>query len=181
MTARALAKYIDDTELGEIDEEQVEFFRSRIFEAAEYKGEFRPDHVIRYISRLIKRPEYSFNKTEETMTELITELNGIRDQYKELIHLPKVNGHYLAKAIELRTMIDMLEMMFMVFKTRKESRGCFSRLDYPERDDRNWLKWVIVDNKSEDGKPHIFTERIPIERYPFKPEGWEEIAIPKGN
>ncbi|BAK47602.1 hypothetical protein CXIVA_16360 [Clostridium sp. SY8519] len=176
MTAKAMAKYIDDSELGEIDEKQLEFFKNRIFEAAEYKGEFRPDHVIRHISRLIKRPEYSFNKTEETMTELIAELNEIRDQYKDMIHLPKVNGHYLAKAIELRTMIDMLEMMFMVFKTRKESRGCFSRLDYPERDDKNWLKWVILE-KGEDGKPSIFTERIPIERYPFKPEGWEEIAM----
>lgn len=181
MTARAIAKRIDESELSEIDEGQVERFRARIYEPVGYKGEYRPDHVIRYISRLIKRPEYSFNKTEESMTELIAELNEIRDQYKDLIHLPKVNGHYLAKAIELRTMIDMLEMMFMVFKTRKESRGCFSRLDYPERDDKNWLKWVIVDNKSEDGKPHIFTERIPIERYPFKPEGWEEIAIPKEN
>jgi len=176
MTAKAMAKYIDDSELGEIDEKQLEFFKNRIFEAAEYKGEFRPDHVIRHISRLIKKPEYSFNKTEETMTELIAELNEIRDQYKDMIHLPKVNGHYLAKAIELRTMIDMLEMMFMVFKTRKESRGCFSRLDYPERDDKNWLKWVILE-KGADGKPSIFTERIPIERYPFKPEGWEEIAM----
>ena len=112
------------------------------------------------------------------MTELIEELQDVRSKYKDLIHLPKVNGHYLAKAIELRTMIDMLEMMFMVFKTRTESRGCFSRLDYPERDDKHWLKWVLVDNKSEDGKPHIFTERIPIERYPFKPEGWQEIEMP---
>jgi succinate dehydrogenase/fumarate reductase flavoprotein subunit len=176
MTARALAKYIDDTELAEIDEEQVEFFRRRIYESAEYKGEFRPDHVIRYISRLIKKPEYSFNKTEETMKELIAELNEIRGQYKDMIHLPKVNGHYLAKAIELRTMIDMLEMMFEVFRTRKESRGCFSRLDYPERDDKHWLKWVLV-NRGEDGKPAITFERIPIERYPFKPEGWQEIEI----
>jgi succinate dehydrogenase / fumarate reductase flavoprotein subunit len=176
MTARALARRIDDTELGEIDEDQVEYFRRRIFEAAEYTGEFRPDHVIRYLSRLIKKPEYSFNKTEETMTELLEELANVREKYKDLIHLPKVNGHYLSKAIELRTMIDMLEVMFMVFKTRKESRGCFSRLDYPERDDKNWLKWVLV-NRGNDGKPSITFERIPIERYPFQPEGWQEIQI----
>ena len=179
MTARALAKRIDDSELGEIDEDQIERFRKRIYESAEYSGEYRPDHVIRYLSRLIKRPEYSYYKTEETMTELLAELEDVRSKYKDLIHLPKVNGHYLSKAIELRTMIEMLDVMFRVFITRKESRGCFNRLDYPERDDKNWLKWVLVDNKSEDGKPHIFTERIPIERYPFKPEGWEEIAIPR--
>lgn len=176
MTARALARRIDDTELGEIDEDQVEYFRGRIFEAAEYTGEFRPDHVIRYLSRLIKKPEYSFNKTEETMTELLEEIANVREQYKDLIHLPKVNGHYLSKAIELRTMIDMLEVMFTVFKIRKESRGCFSRLDYPERDDKNWLKWILV-NRGNDGKPSITFERIPIERYPFQPEGWKEIQI----
>ena len=85
MTARALAKYIDDSELGEIDEKQVEFFRKRIYEPAEYKGEFRPDHVIRYLSRLIKRPEYSYNKTEETMTALIEELHDVRSKYKDMI------------------------------------------------------------------------------------------------
>ena len=78
MTAKAMAKYIDDAELGEINEEQVEFFRKRIYESAEYKGEFRPDNVIRYISRLIKRPEFSFNKTEESMNALLAELQDIR-------------------------------------------------------------------------------------------------------
>lgn len=174
--ARSLANEIDDIELEAIDENQVEQFRQRIYESYDYNGEFRPDHVIRYLSRLIARPEYSFNKTEESMKELLAELADVRDQYKGLIHLPKKNGHYLVKAIELRTMIDMLEIMYMVFSTRKESRGCFSRLDYPERDDKNWLKWVLVD-KGEDGKPVISFERIPIERYPFKPEGWKEIEM----
>ena len=176
MSARAIAKRIDDSKLGELDEKQVEFFRNRIYESENFKGEYRPDHVIRYLSRLIKKPEYSFNKTEATMNELLEELADVKSKYKEFIHLPKKNGHYLAKAIELRTMIDMLEVMFTVFKTRKESRGCFSRLDYPKRDDKNWLKWVIV-TKGEDDKPDISLERIPIERYPFKPEGWQEIEI----
>lgn len=175
-TANSLAKSLDDIELDEIDEEQVKFFHDRIYESYDYKGECTPYDVIRYISRLIKRPEYSFNKTEETMTDLIDRLNEIRDQYKSMIHVEKGNGHYLSKAIELRTMIDMLEIMFMVFKTRKESRGCFNRLDYPNRDDKNWLKWILVD-KGEDGKPAITFERIPFERYPFKPEGWQEIEM----
>ena len=31
--------------------------------------------------------------------------------------------------------------------------------------------------KGEDGRPAISLERIPIERYPFKPEGWQEIEV----
>ena len=78
-TAAAIAKDIDDIELDEIDEAQVEFFHDRIYESYNYTGENTPYDVIRYISRLIKKPEYSFNKTEETMTELIGQLNEIRD------------------------------------------------------------------------------------------------------
>ncbi|MGN1155135.1 MAG: FAD-binding protein [Agathobacter sp.] len=176
-TANSIATDIADIELDEIDEKQVEFFHDRIYESYNYQGEHTPYDVIRYLSRLIKKPEYSFNKTEESMNELLEELNNVRNQYKSMIHVEEGNGHYLSKAIELRTMIDMLEIMFMVFKTRKESRGCFNRLDYQERDDKNWLKWIIV-SQGEDKKPSITFERIPFERYPFKPEGWQEIQMP---
>lgn len=175
-TARSIAKEIDGLELDDIDENQLQFFHDRIYEPYSYKGDYTPYDVIRYLSRLIKKPEYSFNKTEETMTELIEELHNVRDQYRSFIHVDEGNGHYLAKATELRTMIDMLEIMFLVFRTRKESRGCFNRLDYPERDDKHWLKWILVD-KGEDGKPALSFERIPFERYPFKPKGWQEIEM----
>ncbi|MFC2043788.1 hypothetical protein ACFLT8_01070 [Chloroflexota bacterium] len=49
----------------------------------------------------------------------------------------------------------------------KESRGWHFREDYPEQDDKNWLKWVIV--KREDGKMVVSTEPIPIDKYRFKP------------
>ncbi len=174
--ANSVAKEIDKIELEEIDEEQVEYFRNRIYEAYDFKGENTPYDVIRYISRLIKHPKYSFYKTEESMQELLDELQSIKEQYRSVVSVKEGDGHYLSKAIELRTMIDMLEIMFKVFMTRKESRGCFNRYDYQERDDKNWLKWLIVE-RGEDGNPSIFPERIPFERYPFKPEGWQEIEM----
>ncbi|HEY5527826.1 MAG TPA: hypothetical protein VIL51_00040, partial [Thermoleophilia bacterium] len=48
-----------------------------------------------------------------------------------------------------------------------ESRGWFVREDYPDRDDRNWLKWVVVENK--DDEMTVTTEPVPIETYPMKP------------
>ena len=50
---------------------------------------------------------------------------------------------------------------------RTESRGTFYREDYPERDDKNWLKWIIV--KNVNGKMTLSTEPVPIERYKYKP------------
>jgi succinate dehydrogenase/fumarate reductase flavoprotein subunit len=50
---------------------------------------------------------------------------------------------------------------------RTESRGTNIREDYPERDDKNWLKWVII--RKEDEKMKLWTEPVPIEKYKHKP------------
>jgi succinate dehydrogenase/fumarate reductase flavoprotein subunit len=50
---------------------------------------------------------------------------------------------------------------------RKESRGWFLREDYPEMDNKNWLKWIIA--KCVDGELTLTTEDVPIEKWPVKP------------
>lgn len=45
--------------------------------------------------------------------------------------------------------------------------------DYTERDDANWVKWICVD-KGDDGRSVVSFERIPFERYRWKPECWKE-------
>lgn len=75
--------------------------------------------------------------------------------------------------MEARATIDILEVMYTAFDTRKESRGFHQRLDYPDREDVNWLKWVIM-TKGEDGRPQASLEEIPIEKYKWKPEGYQK-------
>jgi hypothetical protein len=50
---------------------------------------------------------------------------------------------------------------------RKETRGWHIREDYPERDDVDHLKWIIL--KDSNGEVALSTERVPIERYTYKP------------
>jgi succinate dehydrogenase/fumarate reductase flavoprotein subunit len=59
------------------------------------------------------------------------------------------------------------EMTLRSALMRTESRGFHYREDYPKRDDKNWLKWVIV--KQEAGKMVVSTEPVPIDKYKFKP------------
>ena len=42
---------------------------------------------------------------------------------------------------------------------REESRGTFYREDYPDRDDENWLKWVLFRKDGEEMK--IWMEPVP--------------------
>jgi succinate dehydrogenase/fumarate reductase flavoprotein subunit len=58
-------------------------------------------------------------------------------------------------------------MFFRASIERKESRGWFIREDYLEMDNKNWLKWIIIQNRK--GEMVISTEDVPIERYPIKP------------
>jgi succinate dehydrogenase/fumarate reductase flavoprotein subunit len=50
---------------------------------------------------------------------------------------------------------------------RKESRGWFLREDYPEMDNTNWLKWIIV--KNVGGEMTFTTMDVPIEKWPIQP------------
>ena len=169
--AKSIAEEIDNIELDEVDIEQVKRYKARIFDAYQYKGDKLPYNVIHYLSRLVSMPENSVNKTEETMNAVLAELADLREHLSEIIHVPEGDGHHLFKAIESRRMIDMLEIMFMTYQARKETRGYHVRGDYTERDDANFTKWICVD-KGEDGRPVVSFERIPFEKYRWKPEVW---------
>ena len=53
-------------------------------------------------------------------------------------------------------------MMAKASLFRKESRWGFYHyfLDYPEKDDANWLKRVII-RKGEDGGSELYTKELP--------------------
>jgi succinate dehydrogenase/fumarate reductase flavoprotein subunit len=50
---------------------------------------------------------------------------------------------------------------------RTESRGFHFREDFPQRDDKNWLKWIVLQDAS--GKMAVSTEPVPIGTYKVKP------------
>jgi succinate dehydrogenase / fumarate reductase flavoprotein subunit len=50
----------------------------------------------------------------------------------------------LTGALQLDFMLDLAEVTIVGALTRKESRGAHFRLDYPTRDDENWLKHTLA-------------------------------------
>ena len=88
--------------------------------------------------------------------------------------------HTLAKCHEAADSVLSLEMIFRAALERKESRGVFYphyREEYPEQDDKNWLKWINF-KMGEDGEPEMYLEDVPLWKYPFRPDGYE---IPEGH
>jgi succinate dehydrogenase/fumarate reductase flavoprotein subunit len=62
----------------------------------------------------------------------------------------KVYNREWFEALEIEFMVRILEIVARASLMRKESRGAMYRKDYPETDNKDWLKNVIVSSK--DGK-----------------------------
>ncbi|MCX9026206.1 MAG: FAD-dependent oxidoreductase [Candidatus Methanoperedens sp.] len=119
---------------------------------------------VRRVSALLGRNEgEEFFKIRDEMKEVMDEKVGIfRDEENLKTALGKVRelrmrymnvyvrnkgavfNQELVNAIELEGMLDIAEVICMGAIERKESRGSHFRLDYPARDDANWLRHTLV-------------------------------------
>lgn len=73
------------------------------------------------------------------------------------------------EALELENMMDVALATVYSAAARQESRGAHSRLDYPQRDDRHWLKHTLYshDGHKLDYKP-VRLKPMTVEPFPPK-------------
>ena len=85
-------------------------------------------------------------RTEEGMTEASDTIRRLRQQYHKLSVRDhgKVYNWNLFSTLELENMLDVAEATCVSALARKESRGAHSRLDFPDRNDKEWMKHTLV-------------------------------------
>ena len=74
----------------------------------------------------------------------------------------------LVEAIELGFLLDVAWTITESALQRKESRGAHSRVDFPDRDDKNWLKHTFI-HYLEDGKVTFDYKPVTITKFKPKP------------
>ena len=109
-------------------------------------------------------------RDKEGIEETIQELQELKTRYGGVpVHNKgKVFNTDLIFALELGFMLDCAEAVAVSALERKESRGAQFRIDYPSRDDENWLKHIVV-SQGEVGPelsnlPVTITKWTPEER-----------------
>ena len=75
----------------------------------------------------------------------------------------KIFNTELLNAWELGNMLDVAELVTVCAMNRTESRGGHTREDYPERDDKNWLKHTLA--CKENGKIKIDYKPVVITKF----------------
>ena len=111
----------------------------------------RPDNGDRW-SRIRLAMGESMNRNvavfrnKEGIEETIEEIQELKARYTRVpVHNKgKVFNTDLIFALELGFMLDCAETIAVSALERKESRGAQFRTDYPNRDDENWLKHIVV-------------------------------------
>jgi succinate dehydrogenase/fumarate reductase flavoprotein subunit len=86
---------------------------------------------------------------------------------EELAKVGAKDPHGLSRYHQAEGLLFTTEIMLKAALMREESRGDFHRIDYPNRDDEDWMKWIVIEQKG--GKERLFTEPVPIEKYRLRP------------
>ena len=97
---------------------------------------------------------YTYVKKQDRLEAALANIEFLRDHFAP--NLMAVDTHDLRRAQETKNMILNAEMKLRASLFRTESRGAHYREDFPEKDDKNWLAWVLI---SQDGDRMKLTKK----------------------
>jgi len=109
-------------------------------------------------------------RNEKDMEQAIEKVRELKTRYQhvKINDTGKIFNTELINAWELGNMLELAEIIAVSALNRKESRGGHSREDYPNRNDKDWLKHTLVSNISGEikieYKPVTITKYQPKER-----------------
>jgi len=164
------AKYAVNSTLGELDVEKLKAEEKRVFD--EVLGSEGDERVpsIRSELRSLMDENVGIFRTEEGLKEALKGVRSLKERVRR-VRIEDRGRTYnsgLAAALELDFMLDLAEVTVVSALARTESRGAHYRLDYPNRDDKNWLKHTLayytVDGPRLDYAPVTITRWTPTAR-----------------
>jgi len=85
-------------------------------------------------------------RSEQSLSRTLMQIDYLNDQSK---NVAISDYREVGKALSLDKMLTAARMIFEVAAKRKESRGVHYREDYPNPDDENWLKNIIIAKKGD--------------------------------
>ncbi len=89
-------------------------------------------------------------RNQQSLLEAEKELTKLKEE-----NLPKLFGrkpHEVMEALEATNLLIVASLVVKAALARKESRGAHCRIDYPNQDDKNWLKHVVLTKRREKTK-----------------------------
>jgi len=160
----AAGKKAADVPDPEFNISEIEELRKEIFAPLGKENGLDPYKAIKDIQEVIFKIKNSYSKNGDRLENALGKIEKIKS---ELPDLAARDSHELVRCYEAKSMITSGELLYRASLMRTESRGSNIREDFPERDDKNWLKWLII--RKDGNRMKLWTEPVPINRYQYKP------------
>lgn len=125
-------------------------------------------HLLLNRLKVIMSEKVGMFRAKRDLTEALEEIRELREEYDKVY----ISGESLRfcqeliNIVEFESMLDLAQVITLGALNREEARGSHYRIEFPKRDDKNWLKHTLVSWK--DGKPQMSYREVGIEKY--KPE-----------
>ena len=142
----------------------IEALIKRIAAPLGAKEGYNPYDAIKDIQTVLFKVKNTCYKSKDRLGKALSDIEAIKNKMPDLT---AKDSHELVRCHEAASMITSAEILYNASMARTESRGSHLREDFPERDDKNWLKWVII--KKENGKAQVRIDPMPVEKYKYKP------------
>ena len=111
-------------------------------------------------------------RTEDILASGVEKILALQQRMKDVRLRDHSNVFNTARieAMELENLMDVAVATIMSAHKRQESRGAHSRIDYPERDDVNWLRHSLYHKATNtvDYKP-VRMKPLTVDSFPPKP------------
>ena len=132
------------------------------------RGDVNPYEVKQELTDMMNEKAYVF-RNEKDLVAGLKKLRELKEKtWKHVDDQAKEYNTNLTNVIELDSMFRVAEVVLVGAIQRKESRGAHARIDYPLRDDKNFLHHTLVyyDTKEPIIKKHpvTITKYKPVER-----------------
>jgi len=168
-SGKAAAEYVKTVSNPRGGEEVLKAEQRRIAElmARPYTGETHARLRLELATMMDKN--VGVYRNEAGLEEALTKLGDFKKRYQNVAVGDKgrVFNQALTFVLELGYMLDCAETIVRSAILRKESRGAQARTDYPDRNDAEWLKHILVHYRG-DREPEI--SYLPVTMTQWKPE-----------
>jgi len=163
------AKHAQSKSLREIPKEKVEAEERRVFDRIlSSEGDERIPVIRDEMRSIMSKKAWIFRKGSE-LTEALKQIRQLKKRFENIRieDKGKIYNTNAVAALQLDFTLDLAEITIASALARTESRGAHSRLDYPKRDDENWLKHTLA----------YYTKEGPrLEYLPVKITRWPPVA-----